>query len=92
MEPKSRYAMKEHSKLEPNMIRASIDMRIPNKYIKRSGYVQALIIEDFTYHLRGCKVFNKMDLKAGYHELSINEETRKLLYLVHFEETTNQNG
>ena len=53
-------------------------MRIPNKYIKRNRYGQEPIIEVFTYHLRGCKVFYEMDLKAGYHQLSINVETRNL--------------
>ena len=60
------------------MIRASIDMRIPNRDIKRSRYVQAHIIEDFKYLLRGCSVFSKMDLKAEHNQLSIDKETRKL--------------
>ena len=69
--------MRENNKLEPNKILASIDMRILNKYIKRSRYVQAHM-KDFTYHQRGYKVFSKMDLKAGYCQLLINEETGKL--------------
>ena len=64
--------------MEPNMIRVSINIRIPNRDIKRSRYVQAPIIEDFTYRLRRCRVFSKMDLNAGYHQLSIDEETRTL--------------
>ena len=77
VQPKPKYAMSK-GMLEPHMIRASIDMRIPNESMKRSRCVQAPIIEDFTYHLRGCKIFSKLDLTQGYHQLSIDEETRAL--------------
>ena len=52
-------------------------MRIPNQHIKKSRSIRAAIIEYFIYHLRECRVFNKMDLKAGYHQLPIDEKTWK---------------
>lgn len=60
------------------MIHVTIDMRVLNKYIKRKSYVQASTVKDFTYHLQRCKIFSKMDLKAGYYQLMIYKETRKL--------------
>ncbi|XP_013409816.1 uncharacterized protein LOC106173287 [Lingula anatina] len=73
VQPKPKYTS-VRGKLEPHMIRASIDMRIPNQGMKRSRCVQAPIIEDFTYHLRDCSIYSKLDLRSGYHQLSIDEE------------------
>ena len=65
-------------KLESHMIRASIDMRIPNKAMKRSRCVQAPIIDDFTYALKDCVIFSKLDLRQSYHQLAIDKESSKV--------------
>ena len=38
---------------------SALSMRVPNSSMKRSRCVQARIVEDFTYALRECTVFNK---------------------------------
>ena len=60
------------------MIRRRIDMRIPNASMKRSRCVQAPKIDNFIYHLHDCKIFSKLDLKQGYHQLTLDPETRKV--------------
>jgi hypothetical protein len=75
VQPKPKYTDTEVDELEPHMIRASIDMRVPNTEMKRSRCVEAPILDDFTYHLHDCRIFSKMDLKSGYHQLSIDEDT-----------------
>ena len=52
-----KYTEVDNGKLDPQMIRASIDMRIPNQSMKRSRCVQAPRIEDFEYHLHDCTIF-----------------------------------
>ena len=59
-------------------IRASIDMRIPNKAMKRSRCMQAPIIDDCTYTLKDCVIFSKLDLRQGYHQLAIDKESSKV--------------
>ena len=78
VQPKPKFAETNKNELESHMIRASIDMRIPNESMKRSRCVQAPKIEDFIYHLHDCKVFSKLDLKQGYHQLALDPETRKV--------------
>ena len=46
--------------------------------MKRNQYIQAPKINDFIYHLHDFKVFSKLDLKQGYHQLTLNLETRKV--------------
>ena len=76
VQPKPKFSNNEE--LDSHMIRASIDMRIPNRAMMRSRCVQAPIIEDFTYTLRDCKVFSKLDLKSGYHQLKVSPETAQV--------------
>ena len=59
------------------MIRASIDLRIPNQSMKRSKCVQSPSAQDFIYHLHDCKIFTKLDLRKGYHQLALNPSTRQ---------------
>ena len=53
--PKPRYANVEKDNLEPHMIRASVDLRIPNKYMERNRIMQAPVVEDFTCKFHACK-------------------------------------
>ena len=64
--------------LESHMIRASIDMRIPNQSMKRSRCVQSPRVEDFIYRLYDCKIFTKLDLRQGYHQLALDPSTRQV--------------
>ncbi len=65
-------------KLTYQQIRASIDMRIVNEAMKRTRIVQAPVVEDFTSQLNDCKVFSKLDLRQGYHQLPLDAESSKL--------------
>ena len=62
--------------LEPHMIRASVDLRFPNKYMERNRILQAPVVEDFTCKFYDCNVFLKMDLKQGYHQLILQPDSR----------------
>ena len=46
----------------PKDIRASLDLRVVNKYMMRTRQVQAPITEDFIQEFKGCKVLSKLDL------------------------------
>ena len=57
------------------MIRKSIDMSISNQSMKRSQCVQSPRAEDFIYRLHDCKIFTKLDLRQGYHQLGLDPST-----------------
>lgn len=69
VQPKPKFLGADQGKLEPHMIRASVDLRVPNKYMERNRILQAPVVEDFTYKFHECSIFSKMDLKQGYHQL-----------------------
>ena len=71
VQPKPRFENTLKSKLAPHMIRASIDLRVPNKYIS-----QAAVVEDFMYKFRDCNVFSKMDPIGHYNLVVIDKRTR----------------
>ncbi len=76
VQPKPKF--KGQEKLTYQQIRASIDMRIVNEAMKRTRIVQAPVVEDFTSQLNDCKVFSKLDLRQGYHQLPLDAESSKL--------------
>jgi len=76
--PKPKYASTDREALEPHMIRACIDLRIPNKYMERSRVAHNPIVEDFTYKFHNCVMFSKVDLKSGYHQLLLDPESRNI--------------
>ncbi|XP_053380205.1 uncharacterized protein LOC128548778 [Mercenaria mercenaria] len=77
VQPKPRYNEIDKMKLEPHMIRASVDLRVPNKFMERSRILQSPIVEDVTYKFHDCTIFSKMDLKQGYHQLVLHPDSRK---------------
>ena len=77
VQPKPKFTDNKEN-LEPHMIRASIDMRIPNESMKRSRCVQAPKVDDFEYHYHDCKAFSKLDLKQGYHQLTLDQQSRQI--------------
>ena len=58
------------------MIRASVDLRVPNKYMEQNRILQAPVVEDFTGKFHDCKVISKMDLKQGYNQLILHPDSR----------------
>ena len=78
VQPKPRYNNVKKEKLTPNMIRASTDLRIPNKYKERSRIIQGPIVEDFIHTFHDCTVFSKLDLRSGYQQLTLDEASRKV--------------
>ena len=63
----------------PQDIRACLDLRLVNQSMLRTRQVQAPITEDFIREFKGCKVFSKLDLNHGYHQFSLDDESRKIM-------------
>jgi hypothetical protein len=61
----------------PNEIRFCVDMREPNKAILRSRHITPTL-DDMILDLNGSKVFSKMDLLNGYHQLELIEDSRNI--------------
>ena len=61
----------------PDEIRLCVDMRIPNKAIKRTRHIMPTI-DDILMQLNQSTVFSKLDLTAGYHQLELTEESRNI--------------
>ena len=58
-------------------IRLCVDMTEPNKAIERVRYVMPTV-DDIRYQVNGAKYFSKMDLKHGYHQLELHEDSRNI--------------
>jgi hypothetical protein len=54
-----------------------IDMRAVNRAIIRERHVIP-IINDIVAELNGCKVFSKVDLGHGYHQIMLHPDSRHL--------------
>ena len=78
VQPKPRFSKVNNENLEPHMIRASVDLRVPNRYMERNRILQAPVVEDFTCKFHDCKIFSKMDLKQGYHKLLLHPDSRAI--------------
>jgi hypothetical protein len=74
--PKPKFSKVNQDKLESHMIRACIDMKIATKSMERNRITQSPVVEDFIYKFHKCKVFSKMDLRQGYHQLMLDPESR----------------
>ncbi|MEW8584399.1 MAG: RNase H-like domain-containing protein, partial [Candidatus Thiodiazotropha sp.] len=78
VQPKPRYSSVSKDSLQPHMIRASVDLRVPNKHMERSRILQSPVVEDFTCKFHDCKVFSKLDLRQGYHQLILHPDSRAI--------------
>lgn len=58
-------------------VRICVDMRNPNKAIKRMHHPMP-VIEDFLPRLRGARIFSRIDITSAYHHLELDSESRKL--------------
>eukprot|EP00795_Rhopilema_esculentum_P016090 gene16090-7442_t len=67
---------KEH--LLPQMIHASVVLRVPNSYMERSRITQPPIVEDFVHKFHDCTIWSKLDLRQGYHQLVLDPESRSI--------------
>ena len=56
-------------------VRICVDMRMANKAIRRERHPTPTI-DDLIQTLNGATVFSKLDLKSGYHQLTIAPECR----------------
>ena len=62
-------------KKDPNHIRICVDMRAPNKAIKRERHITPTN-DELMNDLNGATVFSKLDLNSGYHQLELDEDSR----------------
>ena len=61
------------------MIRASVDLRVPNKFMERSRITHGSIIKEFTHKFHDCRVLDsKLDMRQGYHQLLLHPESRQV--------------
>ena len=56
-------------------VRLCVDMRLPNEAIQRERHPTPTI-DDLVDTLNGATVFSKLDLRSGYHQLSLALESR----------------
>ena len=61
---------------KPNEIRICVNMRSLNKAIIRERHVIPTI-DNVVSDLNGCKVFNKIDLNQGYHQIPLHSDSRQ---------------
>ena len=64
-------------KKEAGKIRMNIDMREPNKAIRRTPR-HVTTVSEMRHMLAGATVFSEMDMSHGFHQLSLAEESRIL--------------
>lgn len=58
-------------------IRLCVDMRMANQAIQRERHPTPTV-DDLIHKLNGATVFTKLDLRSGYHQLSLAEESRHI--------------
>ena len=62
-------------------VRLCVDMRMPNRAIQRERHPSPTI-DDLIHEMNGAKVFSKLDLRSGYHQLSLAKESRYITTFV----------
>lgn len=50
-------------------------MRLPNKAIQRTRHITPTM-DDIIHDLNGAKIFSKLDMNAGYHQIELEEQSR----------------
>ena len=61
---------------DTDVVRICVDMREANKAILRERH-QMPTVEELTSDLNGAKIFSKIDLTSGYHQLELQDSARK---------------
>ena len=64
-------------KKDSNEIRMCVDMVEPNRAIKRTRHVIPTV-EELRYDLNGAKIFSKLDLANGFHQVELDEASRSI--------------
>ena len=59
----------------PGEVRICVDMREPNRAVMRERHPSP-VIDDLVERLDGAKVFSRIDLRSGYHQLLLSERSR----------------
>lgn len=59
----------------PDDIRICGDMRQPNKAIKRERHLTPTV-DDIIHDINGAKLFSKLDLNKGYHQIELHTDSR----------------
>lgn len=62
-------------------VRICVDMRCANKAIKRERH-PIPTLKEILYNLNGAKVFSKVDLKLGFHQLELDVDSRSITTFV----------
>ena len=62
---------------KPDEIRICVDMRMPNKAIKRTRHIMPTV-NDILMRLNEATVFSKFDLNSGDHQLELDEQSRNI--------------
>jgi len=78
VQPKPKFKETPADEIQPHMIRACVDLRIPNKSMERCKVTPAPVVEDFTHRFHQCKIFSKLDMNQGYHQLVLDQESRSV--------------
>lgn len=60
---------------DPSQVRLCLDARRLNEAIQRERHVTPTI-HDLIHDLNGAKYFSKLDLRAGYHQIELDEQSR----------------
>ena len=58
-----------------------VDMRMANKTIRRERHPTPTV-DDLIHTLNGATVFSKLDLRAGYHQIPLKEESQYITTFV----------
>ena len=80
VQPKPIYMRVPNGKLQPNMICACLDLRVPNKFMKKKNkkkknrITQGPIVENFICKFHECVVF--LNLRSGYRQLMLHLDSR----------------
>ena len=78
VQPKPRFTNVSKDDLQPTMIRACIDLRIPNKHVEKNRITLGRVVEDFMYKFHDCSMFSELDLRSGHYELSLHPDSRHI--------------
>ena len=65
-------------KKSANQIRMNIDMKNANKALRQHTSQHIETIEEIRHKLKGATRFSEMDLSHGYHQVSLDEESRHI--------------
>ena len=76
VQPKPRLNQTDKDELQPHMIRASIDLQIPNQFMERNRIAPTPTVEDFICTFHDCTMFSKLDMRKEYYQLILDPESR----------------